>query len=90
MPSYASQESGVVLHRYSVVKADLMSNCTPSIPFNSSSVTVRLSEAKAGDTYTVCVMFQDDDCIAFNSTTLVGGLNMSDLYSLLLNTHLQI
>ena len=44
----------------------------PSTSFNGSSFTAYLSEAKAGDTYTVCVLIQDGNCVASNSVTVMG------------------
>ncbi len=44
-------------------------NCSPTLPFNGSSVVIDLSEQSPGDAYIVCVMFRDKDCTAINSTT---------------------
>ena len=44
----------------------------PTTSFSGNSFTVFLSEAKAGDTYTVCVLIQDSDCVASNSITVLG------------------
>ena len=47
-------------------------NCVPNTLFHGNSVTIRLSEARAGDTYSVCAAFKDEDCIAMEALNLSG------------------
>ena len=64
------QELPATTRSYAVIKGGL--DCIPNIPFNSSLMTLHLSDTKAGDTYIVCAIFQDDDCIAMTSTNVTG------------------
>ena len=48
-------------------------NCVPTTLFNGSLVAIDFSNQPPGDAYTVCVMFRNNDCSAFNSSTTVTG-----------------
>ena len=60
---------------YAVVRTG--SICIPNTYFNVSSVSVPLPEAKPGGNYTVCVKVQENNCIATQSTTLLGKFLLS-------------
>ena len=59
---------------YGIVKTGL--DCLPNISLNGSSIIVHPSVAKAGDNFTVCVMLQDNDCIAAVLLTNVTGKDL--------------
>ena len=48
--------------------------CISRLSFNESMATAHLTEAKAGDAYTVCVLLQENDCSIYNSIVVMGKL----------------
>ena len=47
-------------------------DCVPTTSFNGGSVVIDFSDQSPGDAYTVCVMFRNKDCSAFNSTSVTS------------------
>ncbi|XP_064402742.1 uncharacterized protein LOC135348446 isoform X2 [Halichondria panicea] len=51
-------------------------DCVPTTLFNGSSVVIDFSDQSPGDAYTLCVMFRNKECSAFNSTTVTVPATM--------------